>query len=143
MNPVNRFFLAILLWPAAFYRRMGVNTQQLRCILQAKLTMDDRRPSGFNNARRQKKDKPVKLATLATMFFSALMGLFFLFSFAIGNDYVTQLSFYFSFYISVLIGSLIADFTSVLIDVRDNMIILPKHRIYRISSCRSSQNRSD
>ncbi|MES2371393.1 MAG: hypothetical protein V4557_02360 [Bacteroidota bacterium] len=127
MNIFNRFFLRLLLAPTGLYRRIGVNPLHLRAILIAKLTMDDRRPAGLHQMRRKKeKEKPTTGATLGTMFFTALMGCFFLFSFGVGGDAMTQYTFYFSFYIFILASTLISDFTSVLIDVRDNMIILPK-----------------
>jgi hypothetical protein len=88
--------------------------------------MDDRRASSFQQTRAQKNKKPIKLATLGTMFLTLMMGAFFLFSFFIGNDDVTKGTIYFSMYIFMLASTLISDFTSVLIDVRDNMIILPK-----------------
>jgi ABC-2 type transport system permease protein len=128
MNIFNKFFLWLLLTPSGIYRRMGVNVSQLHAILSTKLVMDDRRPSSMQQMRKAKgkNEKPITLATLSAMFFSAFMGAVFLVSFYVGNDYITQYCFYFSFYIFILASTLIADFTSVLIDVRDNMIILPK-----------------
>lgn len=126
MNIVNRFFLNIVLLPSSIYERMGVDIAQLKSILKIKLAMDDRRASSFQQTRAQKNKKPIKLATLGTMFLTLMMGAFFLFSFFIGNDDVTKGTIYFSMYIFMLASTLISDFTSVLIDVRDNMIILPK-----------------
>jgi len=98
----------------------------LRAILVAKLTMDNRRPAAFQQMKMSKEKKELNHATLKTMFVSLIMGLFFLFSFAIGNDIITQLTFFFSMFIFMLAATLITDFTSVLIDTRDNLIILPK-----------------
>lgn len=103
---------------------MDVNVVHLRSILRTKLIMDDRRPNTFNQNR--KKKKQVNAATVGTMLLSAVMGAFFLFSFTVGKDYVTHLTIYFTMYIFLLASSLISDFTSVLIDIRDNYIILPK-----------------
>jgi ABC-2 type transport system permease protein len=125
MNPTNKFFLAVVLFPIRFYSRLGVNAAHLRSILTTKLIMDDRRPNTFQQANK-KKDKPVSSATIGTMMLSALLGCFFLTGFAVGKDYVTHLTIYFSMYIFMLASTLISDFTSVLIDVRDNYIILPK-----------------
>ena len=126
MNIINKFFLRILLLPAGLYRNMGVDIRHLKAILTAKLMMDDRRPSPIQQAQRRKSNKPVNAATLGIMFFTTIMGCVFLVSFAVGKDYITRFTIYFSFYIFVLASTLITDFTSVLIDVRDNMIILPK-----------------
>jgi ABC-2 type transport system permease protein len=127
MNIINRFFLKTVLLPASLYRNWGVNTDHLEAILTAKLTMDDRRTNAFAMAKqKRKKDTPPTKATLFTMLVSLIIGLVFLYTFAIGDDYVTKLTFYFSFFIFMLASTLISDFTSVLIDVRDNLIILPK-----------------
>ena len=126
MNLINKFFLYLLFLPAALYRRMGVDVENLRSILHYKLIMDDRRPNSIHQTRQAKQKKPISFSTLGLMLFSAFLGIFFLVSFAVGKDMVTSLAFYFSFYIFILASTLIADFTSVLIDVRDNMIILPK-----------------
>lgn len=126
MNPVNRFLLYIVLLPSTLYERMGVNTRHLKSILNAKLLIDDRRPNTFQQQRRRKNAGNVKAATLGTMLISAVMGCFFLFSFFVGKDYELHLTIYFSMYLFILASSLISDFTSVLIDIRDNYIILPK-----------------
>jgi ABC-2 type transport system permease protein len=126
MNIINKVFLKLALLPSGVYRQMGVNIPQLKAILNTKLTIDDRRPGSIQQTRKRKSNKPVSLATLGTMFMSALLGLLFLFSFYIGQDKVTQLTFYFSMFFFMLSATLISDFTSVLIDVRDTFIILPK-----------------
>lgn len=126
MNIINKFFLYIVLLPSAMYEKMGVSVPHLKAILQTKLMMDDRRPNSLQQVRRDKKGKPIRFATIGTMLYTALIGCFFLVSFGVGNDDVTKFTFYFSFFIFMLTAILISDFTSVLIDVRDNMIILPK-----------------
>ena len=126
MNFFDRFFLKIFLFAAPVLRKMNVNMDHLRAILVAKLTMDNRRPAAFQQMRASKEKKELNQATLKTMFVSLIIGLFFLMSFAIGNDITTQLTFFFSMFIFMLAATLITDFTSVLIDTRDNLIILPK-----------------
>ena len=98
----------------------------LRAILVAKLTMDNRRPAAFQQMQRSKEKKEINSATLKTMFISLFMGMFFLLSFEIVNDLTSGLTVFFSMFIFMLAATLITDFTSVLIDTRDNLIILPK-----------------
>ncbi|MEO8174714.1 MAG: hypothetical protein ABI581_16580 [Sediminibacterium sp.] len=124
MNIFNKFFLRTVLLPSGLYRKMGVNIPHLKVILTTKLMMDDRRVSGFQQSKKLKKEP--KNMTIGSMLGTAIMGCVFLFAFSIGKDYMTQLTIYFSFYIFTLTSVLISDFTSVLIDVRDNLIILPK-----------------
>lgn len=126
MKAFNRFFLAAVLLPQRFYSRMGVNVFHLRSILTTKLIIDDRRPNTFQQTQQKKKGKEVSSATGGTIVISAVLGAFFLYAFAVGSDYVTHLTVYFSMYIFMLASTLISDFTSVLMDVRDNFIILPK-----------------
>lgn len=105
---------------------MGVHIPHLEAILTTKLIMDDRRPNSIRQIQQNRKEESVSNATLGTMFIALLTGLFFLVGFLFGKTYVTSLTFYFSFYIFMLAGILISDFTTVLIDVRDNYILLPK-----------------
>ena len=114
----------MVLLPSKFYGKMGVNIHHLKVILSTKLMMDDRRPVGLQQLK--KTNTPPKGFTIKTIGVSALMGVTFLMGFYLGNDEVLQLTIYFSMYIFLLSASLISDFTSVLIDVRDNYIILPK-----------------
>lgn len=125
MNIVNKSFLKLALLPSGFYRSIGVDIVKLKSIVTTKLIMDDRRPNSIQQTRRNK-EKKVSMATLGTMLISALMGLFLLLLLGIGNDVVTQLTFYLTVFFFMLSLTLISDFTSVLIDVRDNQIILPK-----------------
>jgi ABC-2 type transport system permease protein len=126
MNIINKSFMKLALLPAPLYRKMGVNLMQLRSILNIKLTMDDRRVSGLQQTRQRRTNKPVTMATIVTMVISAVMGLVFLYCFMLGANRVTQLTIYFSMFFFMLASTLISDFTSVLIDVRDTFIILPK-----------------
>ena len=126
MNVFDKFFLRLFLLAGPLLQKMNVNMDHLKAILVAKLTMDNRRPAAFQQMRRSKEKKELNQATLKTMFVSLIMGLMFLFSFALSNDLTTQLTAFFSMFIFMLSATLITDFTSVLIDTRDNLIILPK-----------------
>jgi hypothetical protein len=126
VNPVNKIFLKLVLLPSAIYKSLGVNLEQLNSILITKLIMDDRRPNTIQQTSNRNKGKQVSLATLGTMLMSGLIGLVYLFAFSIGSNMVTSLTIYFSMFFFMLSATLISDFTSVLIDVRDTFIILPK-----------------
>jgi hypothetical protein len=126
MHLINRTFLKLVLLPIGLYIRMGVDASQLKAILATKLILDDRRPRPIGQTTRSKNSKPITKSTLGTMLMSALMGAFFLFFLTLGEDILTQLTIYFSLFFVLLSLTLITDFTSVLIDVRDNFILLPK-----------------
>lgn len=126
MNIINQFLLRILLSPSLLYKKASVDVDQLKLILTTKLIIDDRRPNTFHRSRQNSSSKTISLATLGTMLFSVILGCLFLFAFGSDSSLEAQLIFYFSIYIFMLISTLIADFTSVLFDVKDNAIILPK-----------------
>ncbi len=126
MNFLDTFLLRFFLLPTSLYRKTGVDMFQLRAILIAKLTMDNRRPTAYRSMKQAREKKEVNRATLGTVFGSLILGLFFLYSFGIGDQMITKLTLFFSMYIFMVSIMLITDFTSVLIDVRDNFIILPK-----------------
>lgn len=127
MNFINRLLLKLVLLPKKLYGKSGINTAQLQSILNTKLVMDDRRPASLMAVRRkQKQPKEISKATLTTMFVSAITGVLFLFCFFLNTAVIAQLTFYFTYFMFMLAATLISDFTSVLIDVRDNYIILPK-----------------
>src|SRR5687767_2710633 len=104
---------------------MGIDSGLLKTILVTKLTIDDRRPNSMQMMRK-KDSRPVNAATIGTILMSGLLGLLYLGAFFFSKDEATGLTFYFSLFFFMLSASLISDFTSVLIDVRDNYIILPK-----------------
>ncbi|TAD92447.1 MAG: hypothetical protein EAY75_02605 [Bacteroidetes bacterium] len=126
MNIFNKALLWVFLLPRALYDKLGVSMPQLRSILTVKLTMDDRRPGMFQQLNQQKANAPVTKATLVTMGFSVFIGCSFLMVFFLGSDAVTHVGLFFALFMFMLSVTLISDFTQVLIDVRDNQIILPK-----------------
>lgn len=88
--------------------------------------MDDRRPNTFQQTQVSRKKAGVSRATYGTMLMALLMGLLNLIAFAVGADILTNLTVYFSIFLFLLSSILISDFTAVLIDARDTMILLPK-----------------
>jgi len=126
MGILDKILLYIALSPAFLYRKLGVNMLHLRAILTAKLTMDNRRVSSINQKRAKVDGKEKRKSSVFLFFGSFLMGLMFLYCFFIAPGMTMQLTLFFSLYIVVLSLFLITDFTTVLIDVRDNQIILPK-----------------
>lgn len=125
MTFIDKIILGIIMLFAPLYSRLGADTNKLRAILLAKLTIDNRRVSSF--ARNSSaKEGGVNKAGIGTFVGSAFMGLLFLFGFFISKDVRLAFTIYYSMFIIVLAIMLISDFTSVLIDVRDNYIILPK-----------------
>lgn len=128
MNIFDKGLLAIILLPKRIYQKAGIDFPKLKSILIYKLLMDDRNPTSIQNLRNknktQKKD-PSNISYI-NMFLNLVTGSFFMLVFLIGENHIIHLTLYFSIFIIFLSMMLISNFTSVLIDVRDNYIILPK-----------------
>ncbi|MFD2759665.1 hypothetical protein [Lentibacillus juripiscarius] len=103
------------------FKRLGIDYDDLRKILQLKLTMDQRRvPTIFNMESSKKKEGNQFLKSLWLYGFYGLILIPFLF---LGDHYMLQMSLMFGIIMFFLMTSMISDFTSVLLDVRDKNII--------------------
>lgn len=122
---MNAFILRLLALFNPLWVKLGVHTDHLNAILDVKLKIDDRRPNAFNRMQQQKK-KPLKAGSVMLVIMSLVTGGFYLLAFLITPDYLTSLSIYFTLFLVMLSVTLISDFTYVLLDVKDNFIILPK-----------------
>lgn len=119
---MKKIILNIILYFGGFWRSIGANPQHLKSILQTKILMDGRRASSFNI---QKKGKDLNHSDLILSFIYLIFG-------GLGaaalhifdGEYSGYVGFY-TFWIILLLITLITDFTDVLIDVRDNYILLP------------------
>lgn len=125
MSFINNTLLRLAMAPKGLYKKMGVNTRQLHAILETKLLIDNRRPFSFRSMGGRQRKKESNNTSLVTAGFSLLMGLFFCLVFQ-QKGLELQITLYFTMMICMLAAMLINDFTAVLIDVRDNYIILPK-----------------
>lgn len=126
MNLINAFFLSLFLKPKWLYKRIGVDITKLKSILTCKLIMDDRQPFSFGQSRHKEINEPVNNTTWFSIGIYFLMGLLFMVFFFFGESPILHFTSFFSIYLVMLTLSLIVDFTRVLIDVRDNYIVLPK-----------------
>ena len=126
---MNNYFNKALLWlfllPKGVYKRLNVDIFHLRAILIIKLTMDDRTVTGINKARSRGSKEDASMATMFTVAMSLVMGLAFLVVFWMSDD-VTRMTFYFASFGFMLAMFLVTDFSHILLDTRDNYIILPK-----------------
>lgn len=121
----NKYIIKFILLFKSVFTRFGVDAEQLRIILLTKLKMDDRRPNVYNQ-QRQKKKKETNNSSWLTMLMLVFMGAFMAILLAIAKQPYIGHTIYFSAFMVMLAVTLISDFTSVLIDVRDNYIILPR-----------------
>jgi hypothetical protein len=104
---------------------MEVDPQHLESMLETKLKMDGRRKTAFNY-HRTASSKPVKGQDVLMMVIMALMGVMFMLILLFFQHSSSGLFLYLSMWMALLTLTLISDFTDVLIDVRDNYILLPR-----------------
>ncbi len=126
MNKISLLLYKMVLLPLPLFEKTGVNVSQLKLILRYKLMMDDRHPNTFQQTRGRPKKEGISNATIGTMIMAFVGGVLNLISFAIGVDDITHFSIFYLAFLFLLASILITDFTSVLIDVRDNIILLPR-----------------
>lgn len=122
---MNTVMLAMVALLNPLWRMLGVNVAQLRTILHAKLMIDDRRPNVYNRGSRQS-NKPVRNSAIYTMVLSFFVGMLYLSVFNISTDIRLQSFLWFSAFLLTMCITLITDFSFVLIDPRDNYILLPR-----------------
>lgn len=126
---MNRLLLFLVMLPKGLWKSLGADTVQLKAILQAKLTVDDRKPfsMGANKAIQRKKKKPNKNTSLLTAFISLLMGMIYVFPIVMTRvDPVVGLAIFYTMFIFFLTFMLITDFAKVLVDTQDKLILFPR-----------------
>lgn len=103
---------------------MGADIVQLRAIIKTKLLMDDRRKSPMmgGGSKSQKKGSGQQFMILLVNFFMGLALAFSAFRF---GHVPTGLTLYFSAWMVLLSMTMITDFSDVLLDTKDNYILLP------------------
>ncbi|MGM8365646.1 hypothetical protein ACLIBG_09200 [Virgibacillus sp. W0181] len=102
----------------ALFEKFNINYPILRHILAIKLLMDQRRvPTIFEDTKDEKKSSFIKSLWIYVLYGFILV--FFLF----GNVYMLQMSIIFGIALFILMTALIADFSPVMLDVRDRTII--------------------
>lgn len=117
-------FLRFLDFFKIIFEKMGIYYPIMRKILQVKLLLDGRRTSTvLNNRNKEEKDDNNFIKGLGMYL---LLGLILIPFIIMGDNYLYQMNIIFGILMFMLMTSLISDFSSVLLDVRDKEIILSK-----------------
>ncbi len=122
---MNKIFLRFIRFISPLLQKTGVDSTQLYEILKVKLMMDDRRPSAMFTARKKQNTGKVR-SPWAITFFMVLMGAFMGITLFLNKMPFVGQTFYFLIFMVLMSITLISDFTSVLIDTRDQFIIMPR-----------------
>lgn len=118
----ENFFLKVLDRLKWMFNRMHVDYPVMRKVLAAKLLMDARRTPVVLGSRARNKEKEGNLF-LKSLWVYALTGLFIVPINFLGSDYLFKMSLVFSIILFMVMTAMIADFSAVLLDTRDQSIL--------------------
>ena len=122
---MDKLFLRLVSFFYPILARTGVDTDQLNEILRVKLIMDNRRPKAMFSARKNAKNNGQQSPWLIS-FFTLLMGFFIGLVLTLNSMPYVGETYYFIVFMVFMAITLISDFTTVLIDTRDQFILLPR-----------------
>ena len=108
------------------FTKLGVDYPVMRQILHIKLLMDERKVPTFMNQAATKKDEDKKYGYIKSLWIYTLMGLLLIPFMGFGDNYLFQMSITYAIYIFIIMTTLISEFSSVLLDVRDISILSSK-----------------
>ncbi|MBY0146880.1 hypothetical protein [Neobacillus niacini] len=106
--------------------RFGIDYKIMRNILQVKLTMDGRRVPTIFSQNAKKKDQETNNQYIKSLWIYVLFGLFMIPFVLMGDNYLFQMSLFYGIFTFFSMTSMISDFSSVLLDIRDRNILFPK-----------------
>jgi ABC-2 type transport system permease protein len=110
------------------FQRFNIDYQMMRKILRIKLMMDQRRvPTIFNQSAKKKgKEHKNESGYIKSLWIYVLFGLMTIPFIIMGDHYFFQMSLVFGILMFLVMTSMISDFSSVLLDIRDRNILHPK-----------------
>ncbi|MDP4092747.1 MAG: ABC transporter permease [Bacillota bacterium] len=114
-------FLDKISW---IFEKSGINYKQMRMILQLKLVMDGRRTATV--MMRNKNDMEPQNNFRSTLLVYGFMGLFNIIFVFTPMPLFLKMNFIFGVLIFMVLTTMISDFSSVLLDIRDKNILLPR-----------------
>ena len=105
------------------FERFEIDYATMRRILQVKLTMDGRRPTTIMSQNRGGEKKQDANQFLKSLWFYAFIGLTLIPLLFIGDNFMFKMSLIFGVLMFLIMTAMISDFSSVLLDVRDQTVI--------------------
>lgn len=116
-------FLRFLDKFSGLFNKMGIDYKIMRRLLQIKLTLDKRRPSNLFQTRKRKKEEKNSDYTLILYGF---IGLIFAAIIATESSLFIKMNIITGIILFMVMSSLISDFSSVLLDIKDKNILNPR-----------------
>ncbi|MCP9749856.1 hypothetical protein [Ferruginibacter sp. HRS2-29] len=120
---MDKLILKVLLGIIHVFTKKDVDFDRLKIIAETKILMDRRRsPANY----RQKQRKEIKNPLLITLVMYGLLGLFMAMVILARFPLLLGLATFHAYLLFMMAMTLVTDFSSVLLDTTDNVIILPK-----------------
>ena len=122
---MTTFLLRLISVFRPLYENAGVDFNQLKIIVALKLTMDTRRQTAASMRGWNKKDEANNRFIASLIFLSIMSGLMSLFISMAATPYI-GFTLFFAFVMMMCVMTLITDYSSVLLDTADSVILLPR-----------------
>ncbi|KGM95277.1 ABC transporter permease [Clostridium botulinum] len=103
------------------YSKFGIDYKLMRNILKVKLTTDQRRVPTILNDYRDKKEENNKFNLV--IIFYLFIGIFLAFLVGTNKNIIWQMNIYFTVFMFIILSTFISDFSNVILDIRDKVII--------------------
>lgn len=121
-SETDPFYLKIIDLFAFIYTRLGIDYSQMRSILSMKMTVDRRKDASLPGMETDNKSVKEKNQFFSSLWVYTLISFFLLILFAYDN-WVFQYTLYFSFLFIMTLSTLIANFSGILLDTKDAILI--------------------
>ncbi|WP_192986563.1 hypothetical protein [Carnobacterium mobile] len=105
---------------SSLYEKNGVDYDQLRLIVKTKIMMDGREP---NPIMQSKKDTTEKNSFFSSLILYFIISIFMIAILFFGDSLIVQYTFFFSYLFIMLLSTMIASFSSILLDTKDQILI--------------------
>ncbi|WP_332646600.1 hypothetical protein [Lysinibacillus sp. 54212] len=108
------------------FTKLGIDYETMRKILHIKLTMDERRIPTLFSQSATKKSEDKKYGYIKSLWIYVLISLVLIPFIILGENFLFQMSMSYAMIIFMIMTSMISDFSTVLLDVRDRTILSTK-----------------
>jgi len=122
-NNMERYILRFILLFRGLWENLGVNFTQFKIILETKVTLDNRKPITF---KKRNTGKSSSSSSIIQFIMYMIIGLMFMVILILIPDRYLALAIMLLCFISMLSITLVSDFSPILLDTRDQYIIMPK-----------------
>lgn len=122
-NNMEKFILRFILLFRGMWESLGVNYAQFKVILETKVTLENRKPITF---KKRNTGKSSSSTSVIQFILYMIIGLMFMVILILIPDRYLALAIMLLCFTSMLSITLVSDFSPILLDTRDQYIIIPK-----------------